>query len=170
MRFAISLALALAFAVPARAAEGLPDLRLSLSGPSAGMERPAPILAQRLALDPALAGSGDGGQRPEPVLALVLGVIPGFGLGHFYAGAKGQATTWLIIDLALLAGSIVIWSTAGAPLDALIWIAWVVERAFEGYFAYRAAGGAPAASLAVPAAGALAALDPRSGRISGIAF
>ena len=162
MRFAISLALALAFAVPARAAEGLPDLRLSLSGPSAGMERPAPILAQRLALDPGLAGSGGGGQRPEPVLALVLGVIPGFGLGHFYAGAKGQATTWLIIDLVLLGGSIILWTLADNPVDTLVWIGWIVERGFEGYFAFKAAGGSTHAAAPAPAAGVLASLDPRA--------
>jgi hypothetical protein len=170
MRFAAALAFALALAAPGRAAEGLPDLRLSLAGPSAAMERPPPGLVAGLALDPALAGSGSGGERPEPVLALVLGVIPGFGLGHFYAGAKGQATNWLIIDLALLAGSIVIWAVADNPVDALVWVAWIVERGFEGYFAFRAAGGPAAASMAAPAAGALASLDPRSALAPGLPF
>ena len=170
MRFAVAAALALALAAPALAAEGRPDLRLSMAGPSAGLERPEPGLAGTLALDPALAGSGSGGQRPEPVLALVLGVIPGFGLGHLYAGARNQATTWLIIDLALLAGSIVLWTAANNPLDTLVWIAWIVERGFEGYFAFRAAGGSASAAAPAAAAGALASLDPRSAPALGVAF
>ncbi len=169
MRFAAVAALALALAAPASAVEGPPSPRLSLAGPSAGTERAQPGLGGTLSLDPALFGSGSGGQRPEPVLALVLGVIPGFGLGHFYAGARNQATTWLIVDLALLGGSIVIWTVAGAPLDALVWIAWVVERGFEGYFAFKAAGGSMNASAPARPAGALASLDPRAPAL-GLAF
>ncbi|HEY6104609.1 MAG TPA: hypothetical protein VIV59_01410 [Anaeromyxobacteraceae bacterium] len=164
MRFAIAAAtaaFALSLAAPARAAEEIPSLRLSLAGPSAGTQPPQPGLVEPLTLDPSLMGSGDGG-RPEPVLALVLGIIPGFGLGHFYAGARSQATTWLIIDLALLGGSIVIWALAGSPADALVWIAWVVERGFEGYFAFKAAGGSTHAAAPAPAAGVLASLDPRA--------
>lgn len=169
MRFALA-ALVLALAVPALASEGDPGLRLSLSGPSAGMERARPALAETLALDPDLAGSGAGGRRAEPVLAMILGFIPGFGLGHFYAGANREATTWLIIDLVLLGGSIVIWSVAGSPLDALIWIVWVVERGFEAYFAFKAAGGSTRAEAPAPAAGGLASLDPRSPWPLGAAF
>lgn len=172
MRFIVVAALALGFTAPASASTEIPELHLSLAGPLAGMERSQPALAETLALDPELAGSGAGGGRPEPVLALVLGIIPGFGLGHFYAGATGQAYTWLIIDLALLGGSIIIWSVAGSPLDALIWIAWVVERAFEGYFAFTAAGGPrrAAAPALAPATGALASLDPRSSPALGASF
>ncbi len=170
MRFIIAAALAVGLAAPAGASADASGLRLSLNGPSAGVERAQPSLVGRLALDPEPAGSGSGSGRPEPVLALVLGIIPGFGLGHFYAGATGQATTWLIIDLALLGGSIVIWTVAGAPLDALIWIAWVVERAFEGYFAFQAAGGSRRAAVEVPVTGAVASLDPRSPLFLGAAF
>ena len=162
MRFIVAAAVALALAAPALAAEEVPSLRLTLAGPSAGMERPQPGLVDHLTLDPSLAGSGGDGQRPEPVLALVLGIIPGFGLGHFYAGAKNQAVTWLIIDLALLGGSILIWSLAGDPAGALVWIAWVVERGFEGYFAFKAAGGSTSAAAPAPATGVLASLDPRA--------
>lgn len=155
-------ALALALAAPARADVEVPSFRLSLAGPSAGAPQPQGLV-EPLTLDPSLAGSGGGGQRPEPVLALVLGIIPGFGLGHLYAGARSQWTTWLIIDLVLLGGSIVLWTVSNDPLNALIWIAWVVERGFEGYFAFKAAGGSTgsAAATPVPAAGVLASLDPR---------
>ena len=162
MRFTVVAAAALALAAPARADWEVPCPRLALAGPSAGMERPQPGLVDRLTIDPSLMGSGDGGQRPEPVLALVLGIIPGFGLGHFYAGAKNQATTWLIIDLALLGGSIIIWVLADNPVDALVWIAWIVERGFEGYFAFKAAGGSASAAAPAPQAGVLASLDPRA--------
>lgn len=168
MRLIAAAVVALALAAPA-AADEVPSLRLALADFPAGTAL-QPGLAPRLALDPSLAGSGSGGQRPEPVLALVLGIIPGFGLGHFYAGARGQATTWLVIDLALLGGSIVIWATAGQPLGALIWIAWVVERGFEGYFAFQAAGGSARAAAPERPAGALASLDPRSGAATGLAF
>ena len=170
MRFTIAAALALGLAAPAGASADGPGLRLALNGPLAGMERAQPSLVGTLALDPELAGSGAASGQPEPVLALVLGVVPGFGLGHFYAGASGQATTWLIIDLALLGGSIIIWSVAGDPLNALIWIAWFVERAFEGYFAFQAAGGSRRASATDPSRGALASLDPRSTLFLGATF
>lgn len=161
MRFIVA-AVALAIAAPALAGEGDHPWRLSLAGPSAGLEQPRLALVDRLALDPELMGSASGGERPEPVLALVLGVIPGFGLGHFYAGKKGEATTWLIIDLALLGGSIVIWVLADNPVDALVWIAWIVERGFEGYFAFKAAGGSGSAAAPAPQQGVLASLDPRA--------
>ncbi len=170
MRFIVVAALALGLAARASASTDAPRLRLALDEASAGMERVQPFLVGTLALDPDLGGSGSGGGRPEPVLALVLGIIPGFGLGHLYAGARGEATTWLIIDLALLGGSIVIWAVAGYPLGALIWIAWVVERGFEGYFAFQAAGGSRRAAAAEPDAGALASLDPRSSPSLGAAF
>ena len=167
MRFALAAGLALALAGSARAStpasadlSGPGALRLSLAGFGAQPEQTLPALAETLHLDTAVAGGGDG-RRAEPALALVLGVIPGFGLGHFYAGAKGEATTWLIIDLALLGGSIVIWTLAGQPFDTLVLVAWLVERGFEGYFAFRAAGGHMAA-LPAPGDGALASLDPRS--------
>lgn len=170
MRFIIAAALAVGLAAPAGASADASGLRLSLNGPSAGVERAQPSLVGTLALDLEPAGSGSGSGRAEPVLALVLGIIPGFGLGHFYAGANREATTWLIIDLALLGGSIVIWSVAGSPLDALIWIVWVVERGFEGYFAFQAAGGSRRAAVEVPVTGAVASLDPRSPLFLGAAF
>lgn len=168
MRFAACIALAVVLAGPARAEEGLPRLRLAVNGPGAGFDGASPLAADALRLDPAWSGGG-AGQRPEPALALVLGIIPGFGLGHFYAGARGQATTWLIIDLALLGGSILIWTLAGDPLDTLVWIGWIVERGFEGYFAFRAAGGSRVGAAA-PAAAALASLDPRASAFGGPAL
>ncbi|HEU4384372.1 MAG TPA: hypothetical protein VFR85_12860 [Anaeromyxobacteraceae bacterium] len=166
MRFTVVVALALALAAPARADRESSWPRLALAGPSLGMAQPDPGLVSRLSIDTLLMGSAEGGsgggQRPEPVLALVLGIIPGFGLGHFYAGAKKEATTWLIIDLALLGGSIVIWVLADNPVDALVWIAWIVERGFEGYFAFKAAGGSSSAAAPAPGSGVLASLDPRA--------
>ncbi len=159
MRF-IVVAAALAIAAPALAEEGVAAPRLSLAGPSAGIAQPPLALVDHLRLDPELAGSGSG-ERPEPVLALVLGIIPGFGLGHFYAGKKGEATTWLIIDLALLGGSILIWTLANDPAGALVWIAWIVERGFEGYFAFKAAGGSSSAAAPATSTEGLASLDPR---------
>ena len=160
MRFIVA-AVALALAAPALPAEEVPSLRLNLAGPAAGLEQPQGLV-EPLTLDPSLLGSGSGGQRPEPVLALVLGIIPGFGLGHLYAGAKKEFTTWLLIDLVLLGGSILIWTLAGDPAGELVWIAWIVERGFEGYFAFKAAGGSTSAAAPAPQAGVLASLDPRA--------
>ncbi len=88
--------------------------------------------------DLADAGSG-AGTGNEPVLALILGIFPGFGLGHYVAGAAWQ--TWTVIDVLLLVGLIVVGAVDSGPLWALAWIATVVERVIEGLDAYHKAGG-----------------------------
>jgi hypothetical protein len=88
-----------------------------------------------LALDP---GSG-AGSGTEPVLALVLGIFPGFGLGHYVAGAAWQS--WAIIDVLILVAAIVVTAADLGVLEALAWIAIVVERVIEGLDAYHKAGG-----------------------------
>jgi hypothetical protein len=71
-------------------------------------------------------------------VALILGIIPGFGLGHWYAGDP-NFITWTIVDVIFLVGAIVI--TVAVDLGALVWIAWLVEHAFQGYLAHEYASG-----------------------------
>jgi hypothetical protein len=82
------------------------------------------------------------------VLALVLGIFPGFGLGHYIAGAAWQ--TWTVIDVLLLVGLIVVSAVDSGPLYALAWIATVVERVIEGLDAYHKAGGGRIAARGSP--------------------
>src|SRR5512138_1843468 len=98
-----------------------------------------------LALEGGVPGGGSGAGRVDPVVALVLGIFPGFGLGHYVAGSP-RFTTWLLVDVVLLAALIVASSTDAHPLDTLAWVATVVERVFEGLDAYKAAGGRMAAA------------------------
>ncbi len=133
-----------------------PSLRLSaFSGEQAaapGAHLVPPLRLGALARD---AGSGAGGGT-EPVLALVLGIFPGFGLGHYVAGAAWQS--WALIDALLLVAAIVVTAADLGVLEALAWIATVVERVVEGLDAYHRAGGGKIAARAPSARERLAAL------------
>ena len=135
--------------------------------PSAGLlgssaSAPAPRLLPRLALDGELAwaageGSGAGMTRGErQVLALILGIIPGFGIGHAVAGSPAWIL-WLVVDIILLVvlGFGFWWGPYwwGGGLGGLGAAIFVVERVLEGYFAYRAAGGRAIAALLPEAPG-----------------
>jgi hypothetical protein len=106
-------------------------------GALAGPDRTATLLAER-----ELSGTdlGSGGDRDaKAILALILGIIPGFGVGHIVADHPGW-TTWLIIDIVIVVVWVLAWQLGG-PMGLLSFIVTVVERAFEGYFAYSAAMG-----------------------------
>jgi hypothetical protein len=145
MRFAlVPLALALVAApVGARA-----ELRLRLArlgdapaehAPSARLDLPA---LQLSGLDALRVDTGAGARGSEtPALALILGIIPGFGLGHLIANSP-RWTTWLLVDVVLVA----VWvvgaaADVGDPFDTLMWVVTIVERIFEGIDAFRSAGG-----------------------------
>jgi hypothetical protein len=115
-------------------------------------------------------GAGARGGTAEPALALILGIIPGFGLGHLVANSP-RWTTWLIVDIALLAVWIVGSSLdVGDPLGALFLVAVVVERVFEGIDAFKSAGGRMAMSGQSPPAWALArpVRDPAACAFAGV--
>jgi hypothetical protein len=145
-------ALALAAAVSAPAAARA-DLGLALrleqfEGPSdvaAAVHLEVPALEAKgvptLALDD---GGGAGRHRGgvEPAVALILGIIPGFGIGHLVAGSD-QWVYWLIADLVIF----VIWPgglffTSHDSYNFLGLLV-LVERIFEGLSAFQAAGGGP---------------------------
>ena len=142
------LVLAVAAATPAAARPG-PTLRLDTFAGEAAPRAHLAVPSLELSALPSLAGDDEGGgapararQRVDPALALILGIIPGFGLGHFLAGSS-QATIWLIADIVIL----VIWPggflvTSGRAYDFLGLLV-LVERLFEGISAYQAAGGTP---------------------------
>lgn len=139
------LALTVSLAAPAAARADL-DLRLQAfdrdgDAPS-GLRLGVPDLEVRdLPVFEARRGGG-GGARVEPALCLVLGIIPGFGIGHLLAGSQ-QWTTWLVVDILI---ALVVWGPffywndrpGYFPLFSLLVL---VERIFEGISAYQAAGG-----------------------------
>ena len=136
VRKAIIVAALFTLAGPAEARA----LELSLARfDSAARTEPRAHLVPPLQLgEPALDGAGAGGGN-EPVLALVLGIFPGFGLGHYVAGAAWQS--WALIDVVILIAAVVVSAADLGVLEALAWIAVVVERVIEGLDAYHKAGG-----------------------------
>ena len=138
---AATLAAAALAATPAGAVEDAPRLSLAAPpGPSATLLGPqassaGPHLVGALRADD---GGGDGKEAPDPVVALILGIIPGFGLGHWYAGDP-NAITWTIVDAIFLVGAIII--TVAVDLGALVWIAWLAEHGVQGYLAHEYASG-----------------------------
>ncbi len=137
MRNALLLAFLFAIVCPvaARADLTLQHPVFSDAGAAQDGHLVPPLHLGSLALD---GGAGAGGGT-EPVLALILGIFPGFGLGHYVAGAAWQ--NWAIIDVLLLVAAIVVTAADLGVLEALAWIATVVERVVEGLDAYHRAGG-----------------------------
>ncbi len=146
-RLLIPLPIVALLAAPA-VARADPSLRLPVfSGERAafpGAHLVPPLQLGSFALD---AGSAAGGGT-EPVLALILGIFPGFGLGHYVAGAAWQS--WAVIDILLLVAAIAVTAADLGVLEALAWIATVVERVVEGLDAYHRAGGGRIAARASP--------------------
>lgn len=86
-------------------------------------------------------GGMDSGMRQ--VLALVLGFIPGFGLGHLIARDRNGFVLFLVIDLVLYSAGIVGGSLLGGGglfigLGSLVWL---VVHIFQAFDAYARAGG-----------------------------
>jgi hypothetical protein len=174
-------ALALAAPAPARADlslglvafDGAPAPRAHLEVGALALDG-APLLPSPLAALDEGGGAGARGHRVEPVLALVLGIIPGFGIGHLIANAPSWVI-WLVVDVVLAVvfwGPFIYWN--GRPgyfpvFNLLI----LVERIIEGIDAFRWAEGgrglfhdlrgfsrASPAELALPEGRALAAGRP----------
>jgi len=119
---------------------------LSPPGSALGLDLPELALGSLTASDlfSPERGSGAGAHRhrTEPVLCLVLGIIPGFGIGHLLAGSD-RWVVWLVVDIVIAAvfwGPFWYWPGHPGYFPALSLLV-LVERIFEGLFAYEAAGG-----------------------------
>ncbi|HET9598529.1 MAG TPA: hypothetical protein VFP65_23285 [Anaeromyxobacteraceae bacterium] len=142
------LALAAALLAAPAAARADLELRLELfdgaGGAPASLSLGVPQLEAPGAPAFAAQKSGGGGLRVDPVLCLILGFIPGFGIGHLLAHSP-QWPIWLVVDVLLAAfvwGPFFYWDTRPSyfPIFAVVV---VLERIFEGLSAYKAAGGSP---------------------------
>lgn len=75
------------------------------------------------------------------VLALILGFVPGFGIGHLIARDRDGFILFLIIDIALY----VVWGTIGwivwHPFGYVGGLLWLVVHIFQALDAYAEAGG-----------------------------
>lgn len=160
------LALALGSAVLLGGAAARAETRLSLGAPRLQLEHPAPHLLDahldlfglgalaELPLGQLDQGGGAGralhtDAETRQVLSFILGIIPGFGIGHLLAGSHDGFVLFLIVDVVLLTADILFCSLAPDPLCALGWVVTVVERVFEGYDAYTSSGGARLAQRSV---------------------
>ncbi len=135
-----STLLALLVALAAAPADARADLVLRFAAfdgpadpaPRQHLELPAlaveGITASAFALDEGGGAGRRGGHRADPAVSLILGIIPGFGIGHLIAGA-----VW--------PGGFFFFDHGSAyPLLGLLVL---VERIVEGISAFQAAGGGP---------------------------
>lgn len=123
-------------------------------------------------------GGADTGTRQ--ILSLVLGFFPGFGLGHLVARDRDGFILFLIIDLALYAGGVVVGSVLGSGLFwGLGGLVWLVVHIFQALDAYARSGGErlvqrarDQAVLVASASGRTAPLDPAAvtTRLLGLSF
>ncbi len=110
------------------------------AAPPARLDLPALSIGDAVPMD---SGGGDGMSRSSrAVLAFVLGILPGFGIGHAVAGSHWWPL-WLVIDLVLLVALGVGIFGPGWPggYYALGVVVWLVERLFEGLHAHSQALG-----------------------------
>ena len=148
-----SILLALLVALGAAPAGARADLTLRLTafdGPAAPaprqhLELPALAVDGFLMTGVALDEGGGAGRRGrvEPAVSLILGIIPGFGIGHLIAGSQ-QWIYWLIADILIF----VVWPGGFFFIDhggayPLLGLLVLVERIVEGLSAFQAAGGGP---------------------------
>ncbi|MHB1844649.1 MAG: hypothetical protein ACYCWW_07430 [Deltaproteobacteria bacterium] len=137
--------------VPGAQSDGIPNsMRLALASDVAtALDLSAESFVRDVKADAAqatLAGGGAGDPDTNALLAFLLGLIPGFGLGHFLiAGDSAGGTQWLIIDIIFLVVLIVLDSFIFyGPLEIfglLADLGWLIEHIFQGLSAYHAAGG-----------------------------
>jgi len=118
-----------------------PALRQHLELPSLASDG---ISSSAFALDEGGGAQARHGSRVDPAVALILGIIPGFGIGHLVAGSH-QWIYWLIADILIFA----VWPGGFFYIDnhgsaySLLGLLVLVERIFEGISAFQAAGGGP---------------------------
>jgi hypothetical protein len=156
MRFACLILLVAGLVLPA---EARADLQLHLPQFEQGASTAAPGdgLVGDLKVDPDLGGGAGrrGAGDVKDVLALILGIIPGFGLGHVIADSHVW-TTWLIIDVVILVVFWVAlpwywtdwdgpyyrrWGWGWYPWSGLFNLLILVERILEGIDAFKRARG-----------------------------
>ena len=89
----------------------------------------------------ALDAGGGLGSDVRQILALLLGFIPGFGLGHLIAQDRDGFILFLIIDVALYA----LWGVLGFYVHGWAWglggLVWLVVHIIQALDAYGEAGG-----------------------------
>lgn len=115
-----------------------------------GTYKPSSSTALRLSDDLRFARAGTpaaldvgGGVSSDlrQVLALILGFIPGFGIGHLIAHDRDGFILFLIIDVALYALGIVIGSFVWHPFWGVGGLIWLVVHVIQALDAYAEAGG-----------------------------
>jgi hypothetical protein len=113
----------------------------------------------------ALDSGGGVGSDVRQVLALILGFVPGFGIGHLIAHDRDGFILFLIVDIALYA----LWGALGFGFtEGWIWgiggVVWLVVHIIQALDAYSEAGGGHLVErtreLAVPIASSGGGLEP----------
>ena len=101
-------------------------------------------MGQDAAPAPVDHGSVDQRQSSRPAVAMVMGFLLGFGLGHWVAGDVERMVLFLILDAALLTTTLVLdVLVQGGPYAVLGILGLVASHIFQGFDAYREAGGDP---------------------------
>lgn len=96
----------------------------------------------RLAQTPAPLDQGGGvSSDVRQILALILGFIPGFGIGHLIARDRDGFILFLIVDIALYALAFTVGHFLGGPFWGLGGLIWIVVHVIQALDAYAEAGG-----------------------------
>jgi hypothetical protein len=91
---------------------------------------------------PALDSGGGLSSDVRQILALILGFIPGFGIGHLIARDRDGFILFLIIDVALYVLWGVGWRVLGfGPFGYIGGVVWLVVHIIQALDAYASAGG-----------------------------
>ncbi|HUB09327.1 MAG TPA: hypothetical protein VMB50_20145 [Myxococcales bacterium] len=93
----------------------------------------AAAFARELASREGFAGSGDGVEpQADPVLAFALGLLVGFGMGHFFVARNvNRGLVWMGVDAGILTLMVLFFALAG-PVGAIFLVALVIERVVQG--------------------------------------
>jgi hypothetical protein len=90
---------------------------------------------------PALDQGGGVSSEIRQILALILGFVPGFGLGHLIARDRDGFILFLVIDIVLYVVWGAVWGGLRWGLGWLGGIVWLVVHIIQALDAYAEAGG-----------------------------
>lgn len=99
--------------------------------------------AQALQVELPALDTGGGAGGDDALLGFILGILPGFGLGHLVVGDDDGFLFFVIVDVAVIAAGILLSALVG--WSSLSWavmvVGWIGIHVMQGLDAFRSGGG-----------------------------